>query len=331
MLDTIIALARLFASQDRQLYMVGGSVRDLLLHRDASPDADLTTDARPDDIKLLVAPTHPDAVVTVGEQFGTVRLHYRRPDAPDATTRDAGANMPPEARDVPPGPEPVEVVAEHDPAVDIIEITTFRSEVYDAVSRKPVVTFGDRLEDDLLRRDFTINAMARNPLSGEIIDPYGGRRDLEAHLIRAVGDDPEHRFDEDPLRLLRAIRFAAQLGFTIEERTLAAIERQGPTLGKISRERIRDEFTRVLVSPDPIRGLRLLVDTGLMAYIVPEVLDLRGVSRAPRPLQGRVRTRAARGGQQSAAGGLALGGTAARHRQAAHAHGRGRQGPLLRP
>ena len=272
MLETIIALARIFASHDKQLYLVGGSVRDMLLHRASSPDADLATDARPDEIKRLVAPTNPDAVVTVGEQFGTVRLHYRRGD---------GAASLAGAQDARRGLEPVAVVADHGLDVDVIEITTFRSEVYDADSRKPVVSFGDRLEGDLLRRDFTINAMARNPLSGEIIDPYGGRRDLEAQVIRAVGDDAEHRFDEDPLRLLRAIRFAAQLDFQIEARTLAAIERQASTLSKISRERVRDEFTRVLVSPDPQRGLRLLVDTGLMAYVVPEVLELRGVSQRP--------------------------------------------------
>ncbi|HEV7129942.1 MAG TPA: HDIG domain-containing protein, partial [Ktedonobacterales bacterium] len=257
----------------QQLYMVGGSVRDLLLRRDSSPDADLTTDARPDEIKRLVAQTHPVAVVLVGEQFGTVRLHYRRPAA-----RAPGA---PAAELVAASPEPVALVGEHAPDIDVIEITTFRSDRYDPDSRKPEVTFGDRLEDDLLRRDFTVNAMARDPLSGEIIDPYGGRDDLERRLIRAVGDDPERRFDEDPLRLLRAVRFAAQLGFAIEEHTAVAIERQAATLEKISRERIRDEFTRALVSPDPSRALRLAVDFGLMPAIMPEMLELRGVSQRP--------------------------------------------------
>ncbi|HEV2235587.1 MAG TPA: HD domain-containing protein, partial [Ktedonobacterales bacterium] len=176
---------------------------------------------------------------------------------------------------------PAALTSDPPPDVDVIEITTFRSDRYDAASRKPEVTFGDRLEDDLLRRDFTINAIARDPVSGELFDPYGGREDLREGLIRAVGNDPERRFDEDPLRLLRAVRFAAQLGFAIEEGTGAAIERQAATLGKISRERIRDEFTKVLTSPDPMRGLRLLVDGGLMAYIVPEVMELRGVSQRP--------------------------------------------------
>lgn len=276
MLQTIIELARIFSANGKQLYMVGGSVRDLLLHRETSPDVDLTTDARPDEIKRLAAETHPVAVVVVGEQFGTVRLHYPRPEVV-AGEDAAGAGSASEAI----SPAPVALIGDHPADVDVIEITTFRTDRYNPVSRKPEVTFGDRLEDDLLRRDFTINAMARDPLTGEIIDLYGGRLDLERRLIRAVGDDPERRFDEDPLRLLRAVRFAAQLGFAIEEQTLQAIERQAATLEKISRERVRDELTRLLVSPDPMRGLRLLVDTGLMAYIMPEVLELRGVSQRP--------------------------------------------------
>ncbi len=268
MLETILALARLFRAQGFELYMVGGTVRDLLLRREASTDVDLTTDARPDTIKRLAAATHPLAIVTVGEQFGTVRLHYRRQDAEPVVEQTIG-------------PAPVAVVAEHAPDVDVIEITTYRSDRYNPDSRKPEVTFGDTLAGDLLRRDFTINAMARDPLTGEISDLYGGRADLERGLIRAVGDEPERRFDEDPLRMLRAARFAAQLGFTIEHATAAAIHQQAPTLAKISRERIRDELTKLLVTPNPALGLRLLVDLGLMPFIVPEALELRGVSQQP--------------------------------------------------
>src|SRR5579863_7173711 len=187
MLDIILTLAEAFRAQHKQLYMVGGTVRDVLLHREQSNDADLATDAHPDEIKRLVAPTRPSAVVLVGERFGTVRLHYGE---------------------------------------DIVEITTFRSERYNPESRKPEVCFGTKLEDDLLRRDFTINAMARHPLTGQIYDPFGGRQDLEAHLLRAVGNQPDQRFDEDPLRLLRAVRFAAQLDFTIEPETCRSIIRQ---------------------------------------------------------------------------------------------------------
>ena len=273
MLETILALARLFRAQNRDLYMVGGCVRDLLLQREGSPDIDLTTDARPDEIKRLVAPTRPLAVNTVGETFGTIALHYPRP---------SGAEPPAE----PPAhlrrePTFTSLAGNHPADVDVIEITTYRSDVYRPDSRKPEVAFGDTLEGDLLRRDFTINAMARDPLSGEIIDPWGGRQDLERKLIRAVGDDPQRRFDEDPLRMLRAVRFAVQLGFEIEPATAEAIRRQAATLTKISNERIRDELTKALVSPQPDRALRLLVSLGLAPYTLPELLELRGVSQAP--------------------------------------------------
>jgi poly(A) polymerase len=238
--DMIFTLAEAFHAQHKQLYIVGGTVRDILLHREESNDEDLATDATPDEIKRIVAPTHPQAIVLVGERFGTVRLHYSH---------------------------------------NIIEITTFRSERYNPFSRKPEVCFGTVLEDDLLRRDFTINAMACHPLTGEIIDPFGGRQDLEAHLLRAVGNEPDKRFDEDPLRLLRGVRFAAQLDFTLERETRRSIARQSVKLQKISRERIRDEMNKLLVSANPAKGLHLLVELGLMEWIVPEVLALRGVSQ----------------------------------------------------
>ncbi|GCE18460.1 CCA tRNA nucleotidyltransferase [Dictyobacter kobayashii] len=240
MLDIIKMLAEVFRAQQKQLYMVGGTVRDVLLQRGPSNDGDLATDARPEEIKRLVAPTHPTAVVLVGERFGTVRLHYDD---------------------------------------SIIEITTFRSERYDPESRKPEVCFGDSLEDDLARRDFTINALARDPLNGHIIDLFDGRQDLEDHILRAVGNEPDKRFNEDPLRLLRAVRFAAQLDFEIESGTRAAIARQANTLQKISRERIRDEMNKLLLSPHPAKGLDLLVGLGLMEWIIPEVIELRGVSQ----------------------------------------------------
>ena len=257
MLEILVTLARRFRDQGYELYIVGGAVRDLLLGRETTADSDLTTNARPDEIKRLAAPTHPLAIVTVGEQFGTVQLHYSRLPV-------GGASKPTTTTEF-----------------ETIEITTYRSDRYRSDSRKPEVTFGDTLEGDLLRRDFTINAMACDPLTRDIVDPYGGQRDLERGLIRAVGDDPEHRFDEDPLRILRAARFAAQLGFTIESNTLAAMRRQASTLQKISQERIRDEFTKLLLTPVPSIGIRLLVDLDLMPYVVPEVLELRGISQKP--------------------------------------------------
>ena len=277
MLELLITLARIFHADDKELYMVGGTVRDLLLRRPTSPDIDLTTNARPDDIKRLIAQTHPAAVVTVGEQFGTVRVHYLRESPPNEPARQQGQQDGTDSA----SPMPAALIAETSGDMDVVEITTYRSDQYSEGSRKPRVTFGDTLEGDLLRRDFTINAMARDPLSGEIIDPFGGREDLDRGLIRAVGDDPASRFDEDPLRLLRAARFAAQLEFEIESATAQAMANQAPSLARISRERIRDEFTKLLLTPQPARGLRLLVDMGLMPWIVPEVLELCGVSQKP--------------------------------------------------
>src|SRR5205085_5645641 len=121
--------------------------------------------------------------------------------------------------------------------------------------------------------------MARHPLTGEIIDLFGGRQDLEAHVLRAVGNDPDKRFDEDPLRLLRAVRFAAQLDFTIEPETRRSIIRNAPALQKISRERIRDEMNKLLLSENPAKGLDLLVELKLMEMIITEVVDLQGVSQ----------------------------------------------------
>jgi poly(A) polymerase len=244
MLDIIITLAQAFRAQHKQLYMVGGTVRDVLLHRGQSADADLATDARPDEIKRLVAPTRPNAIVLVGERFGTVRLHYD---------------------------------------TSIVEITTFRTERYNPESRKPEVCFGESLQEDLLRRDFTINAMARDPLNGHVIDLFGGRHDLEDRIIRAVGSEPDKRFDEDPLRLLRAVRFASQLDFQIEPETRRSIVRQAAKLQKISRERIRDEMNKLLLSDHPAKGLNLLVELGLMEWIIAEVLELRGVSQQQTP------------------------------------------------
>ncbi len=268
--ETIIALARAFRAQRHEIYMVGGCVRDLLLRRESPTDIDLTTDARPDEIKRLVMLTHPVAIATVGEAFGTVAVHYPRAEG-EAPKEEATAR------------EPVftSLAGNHPPGVDVVEITTYRSDIYRPESRKPEVTFGDTLEGDLLRRDFTINAMARDPLTGEVFDPWGGRADLERGIIRAVGNDPLRRFDEDPLRMLRAVRFAAQLGFQIESATTDAIRDQAGTLSKISHERIRDELVKALISPRPDLALRLLVDRGLAPWALPEVLELRGISQQP--------------------------------------------------
>jgi poly(A) polymerase len=203
----------------------------------ASNDYDLATDAPPPEVKRLLNALPAEHVWTVGERFGTIGAHL------DGAT---------------------------------VEITTFRSEEYTPRSRKPAVRFGTTLEGDLARRDLTINAIAQDVRSGALIDPFGGERDLTARLVRAVGD-PDERFAEDPLRLMRAVRFVAQLDFRLAPDTAAAITRQANLLADVSRERIAQELDKVLVAQRAGHGLRLLCDLGLMPHIVPELLAMRGM------------------------------------------------------
>ncbi|MDE2817632.1 MAG: HD domain-containing protein, partial [Chloroflexota bacterium] len=149
---------------------------------------------------------------------------------------------------------------------------------YAFASRKPAVTFGTSLEEDLSRRDFTINAIAQEPATGGMLDPFHGLQDLQRGLIRAVGD-PAERFREDPLRMLRAVRFAAELGFRIDPTTRAALELQAGALEHVSTERIAAEMTRLLVADQPALGLEALCDTGLAAYVMPELLPLRSTGQ----------------------------------------------------
>ncbi|MBM3775957.1 MAG: CCA tRNA nucleotidyltransferase [Acidobacteria bacterium] len=162
-----------------------------------------------------------------------------------------------------------------------VEVATFRSDHEYPDGRRPVrVRFEDDPRQDALRRDFTINALYQDPVSGKVLDFAGGRGDLARRLVRAIGD-PEARFQEDHLRLLRAVRFAAQLGFDIEPATFAAIERLHALILKVSAERIRDELTRILTDGAARRGFELLDQSGLLADILPEVAAMKGVEQPP--------------------------------------------------
>ncbi|HEV2124900.1 MAG TPA: HDIG domain-containing protein, partial [Chloroflexota bacterium] len=251
LLARVRELADVFAIERHELYLVGGCVRDQILGRPIH-DLDLTTDATPDAIKRLATQVRPDAIYDVGARFGTIGLVFRLRRDPDGNEVETWT----------------------------VEITTYRTEQYLDGTRKPTVAFGTSLVEDLARRDFTMNAIALDPRDGTFHDPFDGRADIEAKLIRAVGI-PRERFTDDPLRMLRAVRFASQLGFTIERRTVEAIQESAHTLERISRERIAQELTATLVSPRPDTGLRLATDLGLMAHAIPEVLPMRGVSQRP--------------------------------------------------
>ncbi len=243
--DRVCALSDAFASDGYRLYLVGGQVRDQLLGRRLS-DLDLTTDAPPDVVRRLAARARPISIYDVGARFGTIGLVFRGDD---------GEAWP-------------------------VEITTFRTEQYADGTRKPEVTFGVSLEDDLWRRDFTMNAIAVDLRDGTRHDPTGGVADIAQGLIRAVGD-PGARFAEDPLRLMRAVRFVAQLGFMLDKETEAAITANAADLARISRERVAAEMNAILVSPGAARGIRLLTDLGLMEHAIPDVLPMRGMSQRP--------------------------------------------------
>jgi poly(A) polymerase len=193
-------------------------------------DLDFTTSARPDVTERLVS-DWADAVWDMGRAFGTIGCRK--------------------------GPWQV-------------EITTYRSESYDPTSRKPEVDFGDNLEGDLGRRDFSVNSMAVRVPSREFVDPFGGIVDLAERVLRTPGT-PEDSFSDDPLRMMRAARFAAQLGFSVAPEVVAAMTEMAGRIEIISAERVRDELVKLVCAPHPRLGLTLLVDTGLAAHVLPEL------------------------------------------------------------
>lgn len=197
-------------------------------------DLDFTTSARPDQIEKIVAPLA-DAVWDVGREFGTIAAQFGQ------TT---------------------------------IEITTYRADSYDGKSRKPTVEFGSSLDDDLVRRDFTVNAMALRVPGQVLVDPHGGLDDLMAGVLRTPSP-PEVSFSDDPLRMLRACRFVAQLGARIEPDTAAALAQMAPRIEDISAERVRDELVKLLSADTPREGIEAFVDSGLAHLVMPELALLR--------------------------------------------------------
>ena len=240
-------LAERFRAAGFRLALVGGSVRDALLGR-LGNDLDFTTDAHPEDVLRIVRPWA-DAVWEVGIAFGTVGCKKRVEETDAEATEERGREF-------------------------VIEVTTYRSEAYDRTSRKPEVAYGDSIEEDLARRDFTVNAMAVALPEKVFIDPHGGLDALARRMLRTPGT-PEESFSDDPLRMLRAARFAAQLNFRVADEVVAAMTEMAERIEIVSAERVRDEFSKLLLGDHPRRGLQLLVDTGLAQRFVPEIPALR--------------------------------------------------------
>ena len=230
-----------FQKKGFEIYIVGGAVRDIVMGK-LTNDWDMTTNAIPEEILDIIEGG------LYNNQFGTV--FSPNPDNPDRPH----------------------------------EITTYRKEEgYSDLRHPDKITWGKTLEEDLSRRDFTINAMALRcaqgkPSSFELIDLFEGQKDLKAKLIRAVGDTDE-RFSEDALRMMRAIRIAAELGFIIEEKTLEAIKNNASLINKIAKERVKEELFKLLSSPYPYDGMLLLRSSGLMAEILPELEKCFGVEQ----------------------------------------------------
>ncbi|OGD70841.1 hypothetical protein A3I18_01210 [Candidatus Campbellbacteria bacterium RIFCSPLOWO2_02_FULL_35_11] len=214
-----------------EAYLVGGCVRDLILGKEPK-DWDVTTNATPEQIQNIFEHTFYE------NTFGTVGV------VNDDT---------------------------EDPKLKTVEVTPYRLESEYSDSRRPdSVKFSDKLEDDLKRRDFTMNAIAYSPEKKELIDLYDGQKDIKEKIIRTVGK-AEERFGEDALRILRAVRFQAELGFEIEKETKNAIQKTAETLQKISAERIRDEFVKIVMSKNPMKGVESAYDLKIFKYIIPEL------------------------------------------------------------
>ncbi|WP_026647627.1 CCA tRNA nucleotidyltransferase [Bifidobacterium minimum] len=234
-----IELGKLFATRGYELSLVGGPVRDLLLHR-PSHDLDFCTSAHPEDFEGILRQWGHDGFWDMGRKFGTLGAMRRRPDGTEVK----------------------------------VEVTTYRSDAYESDSRKPEVTYGRSLEGDLSRRDFTVNAMALRVPDLTFVDPFHGASDLANGVLRTP-IDPRRSFDDDPLRMMRAVRFVAQLGFHIEPETAEAITGMTDRISIVSAERVRDELVKMLLSDRPREGVEALTDSGLADVVFPEIPALK--------------------------------------------------------
>jgi poly(A) polymerase len=256
--DHAISIVRTLREHGHQAYLVGGCVRDMVLGRDPA-DYDVTTDATPDQVMRMFPETY-----AVGAQFGVVLVP---PGSSDA-------------REVRPAVDATSVPTDHSKA-DVVEVATFRSDIGYSDGRHPDrVQFSTDPREDVERRDFTINGLLLDPIKGEILDFVGGRQDLKAGIIRTIGS-PEQRFEEDKLRMLRAVRFAARFEYTIDPVTFAAMQKLAGNIHQVSRERVRDELSKMLIEGHARRALLLLDESGLLQQVLPEISAMKGVEQPP--------------------------------------------------
>ena len=256
-----ISIVRTLRDQGHQAYLVGGCVRDLLLKREPA-DYDIATDATPDDVVRIFPETY-----AVGAQFGVVLVPL-----PESERAAMGEGQEADAEQ--------HALSGHQHKL-CIEVATFRCDVGYSDGRHPdEVRFSRDPKEDVQRRDFTINGLLLDPLSDEVLDFVGGENDLNAGIIRAIGN-PELRFSEDKLRMLRAVRFAARFEYQIDSATFEAIRKLAAQIHQVSRERVRDELTRMLTEGHARRAFQLLDETGLLREVLPEITAMKGVEQPP--------------------------------------------------
>lgn len=251
-----------------EAFIVGGCVRDLILGREPK-DWDITTNATPEQIQALFPHT------VYENTFGTVGIVIEEASSLEVSASSKNQVTPLNSEFLQNNHETLELSLSESRKLKaeslIVEVTPYRTESDYSDNRHPdSVAFSDKIEDDLGRRDFTINAMAYSPSKGHLIDLYKGQEDIKDKTIRAVGD-PDERFQEDALRMLRAIRFASQLGFAVSYETLVSTEKNADLIKNISAERIRDEFVKIIESDSPVEGIALLQKLGLLKHIIPEL------------------------------------------------------------
>jgi poly(A) polymerase len=258
--DFAISVVHTLRDRGHKAYLVGGCVRDLLLRIEPA-DYDVTTDATPDEVIRIFPETY-----AVGAQFGVVLVPQPGPRQDDLgmaepSLRDATGYVFPNAH--------------------VVEVATFRSDIGYSDGRHPdQVRFSKDPREDVERRDFTINGLLLDPVTNEVLDFVGGRRDLDARIIRTIGD-AERRFAEDKLRMLRAVRFAARFDYTIEPQTFLAIQKLASQIGQVSRERVREELSKMLTEGHARQAFLLLDETGLLHEVLPEIEAMRGVQQPP--------------------------------------------------
>jgi poly(A) polymerase len=250
--DFATQIVRTLRQHGFQAYLAGGCVRDLLLGREPK-DYDVATEATPEQVMAIFPETY-----AVGAQFGVVLV-----PAPDTSVGSAEIGEPGSTKS------------------RAVEVATFRSDIGYSDGRHPdEVRFSRDPREDVARRDFTINGMLLDPVNGEVLDFVGGRSDLKAGIIRAIGD-PERRFGEDKLRMLRAVRFAARFEYAIEPSTIYAIQRLADGIEVVSRERVRYELTRMLTEGHARRAFLLLDESGLLQHVLPEISVMKNVQQPP--------------------------------------------------